>query len=214
MIVSHRHRFIFFAVPKTATHAIRQALAPHLGPNDWQQQALFGKDVAPIPEIAEVGHGHVSARDAKRYLPPEIWNDYLKFAFVRNPFDRFVSTCSFLFRNDERFADAATEILKDALRRPRFRRRVLVRPQVSMLRATDERLAMDFVGRFEDLQSSYEHVCERLGLPVSDLQRLNVSQRGSYADYFDDELANMVIDYYRDDFQALDYATELSPPTN
>ena len=34
MIISHKHRFIFVAVPKTATHAVRKALRPHLG-RDW-----------------------------------------------------------------------------------------------------------------------------------------------------------------------------------
>ena len=29
MIISHRHKFIFFAVPKTATHTIREALRHH-----------------------------------------------------------------------------------------------------------------------------------------------------------------------------------------
>ena len=28
MIVSHRHRFVFFAVPRTGTHAVRTALQP------------------------------------------------------------------------------------------------------------------------------------------------------------------------------------------
>ena len=30
MIISHAHRFIFFAVPRTGTHALRAALQPHL----------------------------------------------------------------------------------------------------------------------------------------------------------------------------------------
>ena len=29
MIVSHRHRFIFFAVPRTGSHAVRVALQPY-----------------------------------------------------------------------------------------------------------------------------------------------------------------------------------------
>jgi hypothetical protein len=52
VIISHRHKFIFFAVPKTATHATREALRQHLGPDDWEQQVLFGKQALPMPEIA------------------------------------------------------------------------------------------------------------------------------------------------------------------
>ena len=41
MIVSHRHRFIFAAVPKTGTHAVRQALREQMGDEDLEQVGLF-----------------------------------------------------------------------------------------------------------------------------------------------------------------------------
>ena len=41
MIVSHRHRSIFFALPHTGTHAIRAALRPFLGSDDWEQEGLM-----------------------------------------------------------------------------------------------------------------------------------------------------------------------------
>ena len=37
MIISNRHRFIFFAVPKTGTHSVRQALRPFLADDDMEQ---------------------------------------------------------------------------------------------------------------------------------------------------------------------------------
>ena len=49
MIVSHRHRFVFFAVPRTATHAVRAALADTLGPKDWRQEALTERVALPVP---------------------------------------------------------------------------------------------------------------------------------------------------------------------
>ena len=95
MIISHRHKFIFFAVPKTATHTIREALRHHKDEDDWEQQVLYGEQALPIPEIARLKHGHISAEQIRPHLDDAIWNEYFKFAFVRNPFDRFVSTCFF-----------------------------------------------------------------------------------------------------------------------
>ena len=94
MIISHKHRFIFFAQPRTGTHAIRAALQPHLGRDDWQQQALTGTLRLPIPELARVGHGHISLRQVQAHLPSEIWRRYFKFAMVRNPYERYVSAHS------------------------------------------------------------------------------------------------------------------------
>ncbi len=41
VIVSHRHRFIFAAVPKTGTHSVRQALREQMGDEDVEQVGLF-----------------------------------------------------------------------------------------------------------------------------------------------------------------------------
>lgn len=214
MIVSHRHRFIFFAVPKTATHALRQALEPHLGDEDWQQQSLYGKDESPIAALAAVGHGHLSVRDLLSHFSGEAWHGYFKFAFVRDPFDRFVSICSFLFRDDRRFTKAATAMMKGALARPRFRNRVLVRPQIELLAGPDGNPAMDFVGRFESLQDSADEAFRRIGLPRTKLVRRNPSRRGHFVDYYDGELADAVRDFYRADFDSFGYPGELPSSTN
>jgi hypothetical protein len=214
MIVSHRHRFIFFAVPKTATHAIRQALIPALGEDDWQQQSLYGNDRLPIPALASVGHGHLSVTDVLPHLPDDIWRDYRKFAFVRNPFDRFVSTCFFLFRGDESFAASATENMKAALRRPRFRQRVLVKPQYTFLAGADGRLAMDIVGRFETLQASFDELCTGVGIPRAVLKKKNPSDHRHFADYYDEALTRLVVDCYERDFEAFGYSPEPAADRN
>ena len=41
MIISHQHRFIFAAVPKTGTHSVRQALREHMSEEDIEQVGLF-----------------------------------------------------------------------------------------------------------------------------------------------------------------------------
>jgi hypothetical protein len=214
MIISHKHRFIFFAVPKTATHAIRQALSVHLGEGDWQQQILFGKDQLPIPALAAKEHGHLSVREVLPHLPADVWRSYFKFAFVRNPFDRFVSTCFFLFRKEPEFAKAATVSMKRALGVTGFRRRVLVLPQSSLLTGPDGDLAPDFIGRFEDLQASYNEVCRRISITTIDLETLNPSEHDQYAEYYDEQLKQMVTDFYRDDLINFGYQFESAAPTN
>ena len=107
MIVSHKHRFIFFAVPRTATHTLRRALAPHLGADDWEQENLFTAKRLPISTLAAKKNGHISAIEIRPHLSDDIWNSYFKFAFVRNPFDRFISACFFLNRNNPAFAPMA-----------------------------------------------------------------------------------------------------------
>lgn len=196
-------------MPKTATHTIREALRAHLGDEDWEQQVLFGQQSLPIPQIARLGHGHITVREIQPWLDPKQWRDYFKFGFVRNPFDRFVSTCFFLNREDPDFARAATTIMKDRLLRPRFQQRVLVRPQHLQLCDADGRVALDFVGRYEDLQRSYDRICDRIGLPHTELSTKNASDHEDYNSYYDAELRQLVARFYADDLRIFAYADEL-----
>ena len=103
MIISGLHKFIFVAIPKTGTHAVRQALRVHLGPQDQEQVGLFVQRKFSIPALAQIGHGHISLEQLRPHLKPEAWNSFFKFAFVRNPFDRFVSYCAFVTREGDAF---------------------------------------------------------------------------------------------------------------
>ena len=209
MIVSHKHKFIFFAVPKTATHAIRTALRQHLGGDDWEQQTLFGKQYLPFPELAALNHGHISADQLRSFLPVATWDAYFKFGFVRNPFDRFVSACFFLNRKTSNFEADARSFMRDALERPRFRARMLIRPQAHFLTDAHGRLAIDQVGRYESLQSSFDHICSRIGIPVQSLAAKNVSQHGTFDHYYDVELREKVAEFYRDDLRLFGYENDV-----
>ena len=103
MIVSHQHRYIFVPMPKTGTHSVRQALREHLGPDDIEQVGLFVNKRFPFDDIARIKHGHLSVRQVRPYLGDEVADGYFKFTFVRNPFDRFVSYCSFMTRQTGAF---------------------------------------------------------------------------------------------------------------
>ena len=205
MIISHKHRFIFFAVPRTATHAVRQALRPYLDEDDWEQQALFGKQSIPVPEVAAIGHGHVSFQQISACLPVETLSSYFKFGFVRNPFDRFVSTCFFLNRHNQRFVGNEVEFMRQAINKVRFRQRVLARPQYRLLTDEHDRLMMDYVGHYETLQESFDEICRQTGLTPSILSRKNASQHQRYECYYDASLKELVVEYYRKDFQFFGY---------
>jgi hypothetical protein len=167
VIVSFRHGFVFVAVPRTGTHTVRALLAPHLGPEDWRQQALHGQAVLPVPELAAVGHGHLTIAQVRPHLPAPFRERALSFAFVREPLDRFVSACAFLFRRDADFARDPVGRVRTALRFPRFRNRVLLRPQWTFLCGPDGELAVDFVGRHERFAEDLAEVCTRIGLPAA-----------------------------------------------
>jgi hypothetical protein len=213
LIISHKYKFIFFAVPRTATHSIRHALGPCLTPDDWQQELLRKKQTIPIAGIARLGHGHISVSQLKQNVSKDIWSTYFKFAFVRNPYDRFASVCSFLNKNNVNYATYAPEFMKNALLIERFKQRILVRPQTEMLLDEVGVMAMDFIGRYETLQGSWDHICNAIGIKPQALQRQNQSSQTPtstrYRNYYDHKLEAQVRDFYLADFAMLDYQTSL-----
>ncbi len=206
MIFSHSRQFVFFAVPKTGTHAIREALRPHLGVGDWEQQVRYGRTAAPIPKIAAIQHGHVSVRELSSALAPGELTGYFRFAFVRHPCDRFISVCAFLARSDPSYQNAPIDWMKAALKRPRFLQRVLVASQSSLLVSDNGEIGVDYVGRYEQLQESFDAICQRLQLPCVSLERRNASEHLDYRQLLDAELADRLTNLYGDDFTRFSYS--------
>jgi hypothetical protein len=205
MIISHRHRFIFFAIPKTGTHSVRQALRPSLGPEDLEQVGLFVQKKFPFPELKDIKHGHFTSREIRPVLGDDVYDSYKKFAFVRNPFDRFVSYCSFIARDTPHFKSNPLQFMKYVATELRPLQHVLFKPQSHFVTDDKGDLQLDFVGRNETMQASYDELCAKLGIPSTPLQRVNGSERKPYAEYFDAELVGLVSDLYRTDLQMFDY---------
>jgi len=208
MIISHRYRFIFFAVPKTATHAIRHALRLHMGPDDLEQVAFLNPRKFPFPELKDIRHGHISAREICPVIGHDMFASYFKFAFVRNPYDRFVSYCAFMGRDGE-FQKEPRRFMYWLVDQAKPPYQLLLLPQTDFLINEGGTMAMDDIGRTEHLQADYDRICERLGLAPAPLERVNASRHRTYRDYYDPPLQQWVAEFYARDFAMLGYRLDL-----
>lgn len=208
MIISHKHRYIFFAIPKTGTHAVRQALRGQLGEEDLEQVGLFVQKKFPFPEFADIRHGHISTQQIRPVLGDAVFEGYTKFAFVRNPFDRFVSYCAFMSRGKDFMETQPLRFMKWVVREQRPVEHMLYQPQHQMVTDAQGRLELDIVGRNETMQASYDAICARLGMETAALERVNASSHRPWQDYYDAELRDLVADLYRRDLELFDYAFE------
>lgn len=205
MIISHQHQFIFFAVPKTGTHSIRQALRPHLGEADEEQAGLFVERWFDQPQLREIGHGHVSVQQLKPILGDEVFDRYFKFAFVRNPWDRFVSYCAFISRKTGRFEHDPHSFMRAMVYSPPPLQQLLYQPQSELLCDERGQLAMDFVGRVESMERDHASICERLGVVAQPLEKVNSSEHRPYTDYYNADLRQLIGHKYRRDIELFDY---------
>ena len=205
MIISHKHRFIFAAVPKTGTHSVREALRQHMGPEDREQARLFVEKQFPFPELAKIGHGHISMAEVRPVLGEETFGSYFKFAFVRNPFDRFVSYCAFATSKQGLFDRDPKGVMRHFLFTAPPHHHMVFRPQHTFIVGEDGALLTDTVGRVETMQDSYDAICDRIGIPTSPLLRKNASRRAAYRDYYDQHLIDGVARLYGRDLELFGY---------
>jgi hypothetical protein len=204
MIISALHKFIFVAIPKTGTHSVRRALREHMGAQDLEQVGLFVQSKFPIPQLAEIGHGHLSLAQVRPYLRPDEWASMFKFAFVRNPFDRFVSYCAFMTRDRDIFERDPRQVMRHFLDKPPSGH-ILFQPQHSFVSDASGELLTDYVGRVEEMQSSYDEIARRIGIPTAPLEKINASKRRDYRDYYDQPLIDGVAKLYARDLEHFGY---------
>lgn len=209
MIVSHRHRFIFAAVPKTGTHAVRRALREQMGEEDLEQVGLFIDKRFPWEDLAAIRHGHLSLRQIRPYVGEEAFAGYLKFAYVRNPFDRFVSYCAFMLRDGDVFQRRPRDVMRHFLFQQPPEQHILFQSQASLLVDEDGKtLLTDQFGRVEEMQASYDSLCARIGIPSRPLDRVNGTKREDYRIYYDQELIDGVAARYAQDIDLFGYEFE------
>ncbi|MCB9187487.1 MAG: sulfotransferase family 2 domain-containing protein [Flavobacteriales bacterium] len=129
MIISHQHKFIFIKTLKTAGTSLEIALSEFCGPDDiitpitemdeaYRKELGFrGKQNYFVPfskysfndKLKAMYHrrrlryyNHMAASEVMQYFDPEIWKNYYKFCFERNPFDKYVSWY-FWLRGESKF---------------------------------------------------------------------------------------------------------------
>ncbi|HWT15359.1 MAG TPA: sulfotransferase family 2 domain-containing protein [Patescibacteria group bacterium] len=158
-MISHRHRCVFVHQRKCAGTSIIRAFGLTPEDPDWH----VANDGALSPEFARIPA------------------DYLRFAVIRNPWDRFVSGWKYCASTRQRdLPDVLAHLPSEG-----HDYRHLTRPQHETISHRDGTLAVDVVLRFETLQSDFDALCDRIGMPRQPLQHLNRTARADYRKYFD-----------------------------
>lgn len=185
MIISHKYRFIFLKTAKTAGTSIEIALSRFCGeedvitpitPQDEETRSRLGyrgpqnytiplhkyhpRDWAGLllGRKRRQFYNHCPAEVVKRFTAKSVWNEYYKFCFERNPWDRVISLYYFVHATEPRPSISAF-IDSD---RPR-----VLRSRGFEIYTINGQIVVDRVCPYENLEEELENICnERLGLPA------------------------------------------------
>jgi hypothetical protein len=213
VLISHTHRFIFIHVYKTGGQSVRVALEPFadLSHWPWRQRVRLWLGKSVVRQPPPLGW-HAQARDIRAAHPASIFECYLKFAFVRNPWDWQVSLYHYILDHpghDLHPAAAASGGFESFLLWRAEHDRQL---QKTPLTGDDGRLLVDFVGRFETLEEDFATLCTALGLRAR-LPHVNRSRHGDYRTYYTPRTVHLVEEYWAEDIEMFGYTFEEPEPT-
>ena len=171
MLVSHTKKFIFIKTAKTAGTSVESYFEKYcFEPGTWELKHERNQQVNDFGMVGgrglnsrfEVLHAHLSAAKIRLLLPKDQWENYFKFSVIRNPFDRLVSRFFFNMKRDSPDllqVDDAAKTISD------FRNFVTQRLyKIEDHLLIDEKLATDFLIRYESLESDIEIVCDKLDI--------------------------------------------------
>lgn len=201
-IISHKHKFIYIGVPKTATRSFLNLFVFENPQNSY--------DV----EWHEYDNAHIDA--------VEKYPDYFKFSFVRNPWSRALS-CYQSKVNDKVFGKIARILVyykglkqcmpfKDYaawLNTPEGGDEIADRHWMSMhqfLLDADGVLIPDYVGQYEELEQGVAEICDKLGIEPFQLPHKGfISGSKKYHEHYDDDARDLIAKRYEKDIALFGY---------
>lgn len=203
MLLSRRHKFVFVHVPKTGGDSIAAALAPLADQGEWDS----------------FEHKHATAAQIRQqWFGDGTWGQFMRFAFVRNPWDRLHSDWQFCRHFGKRLLDGEDiESTPDWLEKCR---RTVRQPFADFCRAeccggsqittycTGGRgqLIVNLILRYEDLGDVWPGLVAELGGEGIELPRFNATpNRSDYRQDYDHGTRELVAATFRRDIEFFGY---------
>lgn len=167
---------------------------------------------------------HEFLESARTTLGVEAFENAFKFAFVRNPWDRFVSWYAMIARATlvnhhclERLADPVNDhwnsfdsfldnwsgetVQIDGVPRPKL-------SQSAQLSDAGGKILTDEIGRFESLAEDIVRLFARIGIECPEIPRINTSVHHHYSAYYSDYGRELVAEIFKEDVERFGYQFE------
>ena len=192
-MICHDKKYIFNRVFKTGSSSIVKMLIPYA---HTMSRELSQKSVDKFTT-------HIPSSTIKRLLFEDKkmdWDEYFKFGFVRNPWDRELSN---YFFNGGKLKPPEDISFKEWLN-INLRKDGLIHdhntPQCHYL--TD----VDYIARFENYDEEVKYLFNRIGVPMSQpVKHIFKTEHKPYWEYYDDADIMKVHQWYEKDIKMYNY---------
>jgi len=196
LVLSSKNKFIYFKNTKTAGTSIYRRVLPKTI-DDLMGSSLKGSKEKYTNWLEE--------------LTDEKLNEYFKFTFVRNPWDRMVSIYSY-FKNLQTFLDSNPGFPRNCDFYMFIKNKLYNFDDVIEKHSNQQywhthfngEQFIDFVGRFESIEEDWAFVANKINVSKK-LPHSNSSKHDNYQTYYNDETIELVAKKYKKDIEYFGY---------
>lgn len=212
MIISHKHKFIFFHLRKSAgtslflalcnsIDALNEGLKPKCKPEE--HLLIKNKPYQDYGNSCEIDQ-HSSFEEVKSFFLKKGWNidEYFKFTFTRNPWARAVSYWAYQFadQNFEDFCMGSDDVQYRYIKKDT--NKVLNKYGKYYY---ESEIGVDFVGRLENLSEDLKLACDKIGIPNPEMHHHNKSDHKHYTEYYNEKTQEIIAKNYELDISKFGY---------
>ena len=208
MIISHSHRFIFVRCRKTASTATEIHLSRYVGETDvvtsfcerdeQVRVASGGQPPQNTNQQDEAFFNHMPAEEIQRLVGDQIWSNYFRFCFERNPWEKAISLYFHRYRTEPRIS--FDDFLDSG--------EVLDARNIGLYTINGQ-VVVNFIGRYEYLDFDLRYACKKIGIPSPEVLPKVKAQfrtdRRSYLEFLTLNQRQRIRQMFRDEIELLHY---------
>ena len=166
--------------------------------------------------------GHDSALKVKDVLGEDAFKKMYSFSVVRNPYDRLVSAYHYAIQGGgsdggirrrpvyrtNLFATFSMFVHNWLILQDPEEIEIIFRPQHYFICDKEDNILVKWVGKIENIDEVEHRISAELGKPIK-LSRRNTTRRKHYSKYYDEELQQLVYNYFKRDFELFGYPKQI-----
>ncbi|MCH8474642.1 MAG: sulfotransferase family protein [Opitutales bacterium] len=204
----------FIDIPRTGSTSIKSALSIKYGPafdKKFHRQSDRKKKASPF-KGAPYLDAHVPASQVRKMLGDTVYDGLFTFTFVRHPLDRFFSLFNYRvlvgdLSRDLKFKDYAKHLQKVSTRHPDspfYKSPYFLTMSDYILNEKDEPLVSK-IYKFENREPAINEIEQETGCSFTGKHYEKSEGRENYFDQYDRETAEVVQDFFAEDFKNFNY---------
>ena len=211
LVISKHHKYIFFHLPKNAGVSVSRMLISQEKLLEIKRlSSFFFRKIFNTRDNFYFSirnkkfiffKSHVPCYEFYRILDKNFFANYIKFAVIRNPWDRMVSRYFYSKKISNKFKDYS---FKEFVNYD-IETNMHILNQYKFCCDDKNNFCLDQIIKFEDLNNDFNKISTKLFNKQDMLKHFNKSNHKNYREYYDNELKDKIYKFCRKDIQFFDY---------